>query len=439
MYYLSAGVQAAQLLDEARAGGMSFGTLGDSDGIAEVWAPQRFKRSYAAEGEVGVPYLKPYDVFEYLPLASAYLSVKRTKKLRQYQLQAGLILQSCSGRNLGPASIVDDYLAKFVLSHDMIRVRIADAEVRLNVLAYLQTQTAQHLVRRDKTGSVIDHISGSHLEAQHVPLLETRLRREVAEAMGRAVALREEARLGLAAAQTEYEDVLPNPTLTSPLRAGWSVQNHALGGRLDAAYHDPLVEAVRSALLSEGGVRVRDVAEVRKPGGRYKTVYVDSDYGRPILSGRQILQLNPVNLQHISPRALKDVGRYELRSGWTAYQADGRAEGGLGTPVLVTTDRDGWLASGHVGRLVPKSDIDSGWLYLAIRTWHAQVQLKSKASGSVVDSTFEADMGDVVLPPPSPSCEQVKSLWSKFVDAEAASRDASDLIESALREAAGRA
>src|SRR2546422_6560736 len=39
-----------------------------------------------------------------------------------------------------------------------------------------------------------------------------------------------------------------------------------------------------------------------------------------------------------------------------AFQADGRFEEALGFPVMVTSDRDGWLASGHVGRLESLAD-----------------------------------------------------------------------------------
>jgi len=79
--------------------------------------------------------------------------------------------------------------------------------------------------------------------------------------------------------------------------------------------------------------------------------------------------------------------------------ADGRAEKGLGVVAYVTSDRDGWLASGHVGRLAPNDGIHPTLLWLAARTWQVQVQIKALASGSVVDSTFPADMARVILPP----------------------------------------
>jgi len=128
---------------------------------------------------------------------------------------------------------------------------------------------------------------------------------------------------------------------------------------------------------------------------------------------------------------------YELREGWSVYQADGRAEEGLGFPAYVPPDRDGWVASGHVGRLIPKKGIDPGWLWLAAATWQAQAQIKSLASGSVVDSTYPEDMAGVVLPPPREADGSVREAWERFAEARAAKDWAITRLEEALTEASG--
>ena len=116
-------------------------TLGD---YAKVRAPARFKRTYAADGEDFVSYLRPYDVFDYLPFEADKLSRARTENLDDYLIKAGELLQSCSGRNLGPLTIADAHLAKFALSHDMVRVSIDDNADRFYTLAFLRTPTGQH-------------------------------------------------------------------------------------------------------------------------------------------------------------------------------------------------------------------------------------------------------------------------------------------------------
>lgn len=433
-YFLSPGYTAARRLKAAKDAGFPVLRLGGPRGIAKVWQPNRFKRLYAAPGETAIPYIRPYGIFQYLPQQADALS-PRTKNLTTYRLRKGMILQTCSGRNLGPLAVVDSYLERFVPGHDLLRIEVPDEATRNYVLAFLSGPTGQTLVRRDKSGSVIDHITEEHMASQEIPVVEDRVFERVAEDMGNAVRLREEARVALASALASYEASLPSPDRGRPMKEGWTVRATSLTPRLDAASYDPWVAAVRAALLDAGGKKVSEVADVLKPAGRYKTLYVEPEHGRPILSGSQVLQVRPVNLRHISPRALKDPRAYELRAGWSVYQADGRAEESLGIPAMVTPDREGWLASGHVGRLVPREGTDPGWLYLASRTWHVQAQIKSLASGSVVDSTFPEDMESVVLPPKellSADGAVIMAAWMKFAEAEAAEGSAIKRLESAL-------
>jgi hypothetical protein len=212
----------------------------------------------------------------------------------------------------------------------------------------------------------------------------------------------------------------------------WVVPAQHFEGRLDAAFHDPIVHETRKSLTQLGGVTVNQVADVFKPAGRYKTCYVEPEYGRPLLSGAQLLQTSPINLKYMSSSVFKNIELYELKAGWIVYPADGRAEEELGTPVLITVDRDGWLASGHIGRIVPKKGVDSGWLFLALRTLHAQLQIKARASGSVVDSTFPEDMREVVLPPPLQIDFDINLAWADMATAQALEEEASRDVDNAL-------
>lgn len=430
-YFLSPGIQAADRIAQAKARGILCVPLGGPNGIGRVWQPNRFTKVEAAEREEKSPYLAPYDVFEYMPRATEFLSAKRSKGFQSCLLKRGMLLQSCSGRNLGPAVFVDSYLERFVIGSDMIRIEIEDDDLRSYALAYLQSETGQQLLTQGKTGSVIDHVSKKHIERLEIPLLEHHVRAVVISKMREAIRLREEARLKLDTALLEYEESLPKVHRQAPEKTGWTVKAKNLKGRLDAASYDPLVTSVRKRLTSIGGVTVGSVATVLKPPSRYKRFYVDRGYGEPIVSGGQLLQARPINLRYISLRSFKNHEPYELRKGWLAYQADGRAEEALGLPVMITSDRDGWLANDHVGRIVKNSDVDLGWFFLAVKSWVAQIQIKSFASGSVVDSTFPSDMESVILPPPR-NCEGIQAMWERFADAQRLEDEAVSLVEQSL-------
>jgi type I restriction enzyme, S subunit len=433
-YYLSAGRHAIATLDKARRQGLVFRRLGQQDGIANVWQPNRFKRVYAASREEKLPYLRPYDIFEFLPIPADFLSAKRSENIDSYRLKRGMLLQSCSGRNLGPAVFVDSYLTQFVLSHDILRIEIADEALRYYVLVFLKSSLGQAMLRQQKTGSVIDHISVEHIVDFDIPVLSEPDFTAVSRAMREACDLKEKARLTLADVQKRYEDALPKLNRRSPMSSGWTVKSRNLTGRLDASSYDPLVASVRTALLRIGGKRVDEVATVLKPPGRYKTTYVSANHGTPILSGTQLLQHTPINLQYLAARALTKRNDYEVHADWLAYQADGRAEETLGLPVMITPDRDGWLASGHVGRVVANDGINQGWLCAALRTAHCQIQIKSLASGSVVDSTFPSDMASVILPPSTLDTEwdRVVEAWHHFAQVTELENRAIRLLEKRL-------
>ncbi|MCW5774894.1 MAG: restriction endonuclease subunit S [Phycisphaeraceae bacterium] len=432
-FHLSEGSAVAARMHCARKT-LEFRQLGGEDGIGRAWYPTRFKRIYAVLDEDFVPYLRPYDVFSYLPRAADRLSATRSHRLTDYRISKDTILMTCSGRNLGPAVITDAYLAQFVLSHDMIRLKIEDETLRLYVLGYLATTTAQHLLRRDKGGSVIDHITPNHVSAQKIPLLPEEEMVQIASLMKQSVHLREASRVGLSALQADYENSIPAiERRRKRLCQGWTVRSRDIRSRMDAAPYDPVVVKTRKNLLKSGGHRVDALAEVQKPGGRYRTLYVTPEHGLPLLSGAQVLQFRPINLSFMPEKALRNVDRYRLRAGWIAYQADGRAEESLGEPVIITRDRDGWLASGHIGRVIAKDGVEPGHLWMALRTAQAQIQIKAAASGSVVDSTFPADIEEVVLPPlPTIDVRAVMKLWDNFVRAQELEAQAVALIEASL-------
>ena len=115
-------------------------------------------------------------------------------------------------------------------------------------------------------------------------------------------------------------------------------------------------------------------------------------------------------------------------------QADGRAEERLGVPAVVSENREGWLASGHVARIVPLEEADESWIYCAIASDLVQAQISSLACGSMVDALYEDDLAKVILPPRTSSLEgnSVSKAWSLFSQCEALEKKAYSEIEEAL-------
>ena len=219
-YYCSPGVLANVRVQMLGASGVVLRTVGGDGGLGQVGATSRTRRVYAAQGEESLPYLRPYDVFDYLPQPADQLSKSGSAGLESLMPEVGTILQTCSGRNLGPLAYADEYISQFVVSDDMLRLHIADETDRLYVLAFLSTPTGQALLTRSKTGNVIDHLSADDLASVRVPFLDAQVVNDIAETMGGVVKTRERSRLRLQQLVREFVEDLPPIPSSTPLREG---------------------------------------------------------------------------------------------------------------------------------------------------------------------------------------------------------------------------
>ncbi|GGP91866.1 hypothetical protein [Streptosporangium pseudovulgare] len=430
-YHCSPGVQANEHILLLKEGGAELRPLAGEGGLGYVSPTSRTKRVYAAAGEESIPYLRPYDVFDYLPQAADLLSKAGNADFGRLMPKPGTILQTCSGRNLGPLAYADEYISRFVVSDDMLRLNIENESDRLYALTFLSTPTGQALLTRSKTGNVIDHLSAEDLGAVQVPFIDDAFTVEIVGLMRKAISVREQARIRLDELVADFQEALPPIKRSGKLRDGWTQNASALGSRLDAAYHDPLVSRTREALAAIGGVKVGEVAQTSMPN-RYKRYYVESEFGRPILSGRQLLQMRPVNLQYIAARAL-DFSEYELGVGTLVFGARGRAEERISLPALITEERADWLASHNVMRVRPNEGTSPGWLYLCFASRHVQLQVKASAFGSVVDVVDPYNLNDVILPPlDEESGDAALQCWRDLGAANTLEAEAVNRFEAAI-------
>lgn len=428
-FFTAPGVAAGERLAVLEAAGMDTVRLGD---VGRIWDPPRFARAWATPAEPGIPYLRPYDVFDYLPTAVDHLSIDRNAGIENLRPAPGTLLQTCSGRNLGPCAYADDYVAQFALSHDMIRIEISDPHMRAYALAFLKTPTGQALLRRGKSGSVIDHLTTADVAAIPIPLLPADTRHRVVDQAERSVVAAAAARTRLAALLAAQEENLPLPARSTRLQDGWTLPASSVQDRLDAAHYDPLVAAASAQIKAAGGTRCGDIAEASLPV-RYKRYYVSGEHGRPILSGRQLLQLEPVNLRHVSDRSFREPEKYVIRSGMIIFGAVGRAEGRQGSAALVTADRSEWLASNDVMRLIPRASVRPGALWLAIAARQSRAQINSLSFGSVIDHMNPGDVEDILLPQIDDSAaKEAEDAWQLFSEAASAMREAVSLLETEL-------
>ncbi|MDH6584661.1 hypothetical protein M2161_003767 [Streptomyces sp. SAI-133] len=434
-FFTSPGVAAGERIALLEASGTPVIPLGE---IATVWDPSRFARAYAAPAEDGVPYLRPYDVFDFIPMAKDRLSRQRNSDVERLIPSEGTILQTCSGRNLGPVAYADSCISGFALSHDMIRINIDDVRKRFYVLAYLKTPTGQALIRRGKSGSVIDHVTTGDISSVPIAFVEDRWCDKASGLVEASIEAASRARASMLSLFKEVDSLFPVGEIERTGSRFWSHSSQDLGGRLDAAFHHPEVDRARKVAASSQSVRCGDIAQAILPV-RYKRYYVSGENGRPILSGRQLLQLDPVNLRHVADRSFKEASEYELQEGMTIFGAVGRSEGRQGSASLVMRDRSGWLASNDVMRLVPRAGVSPGAVWLAIAARQSRIQINALSFGSVIDHLNPWDVEEIRVPQISEELAgRAESTWGLFARSRELMDEAVMTIESRLCEGAGQ-
>lgn len=372
--------------------------------MADAFVPGRVRLVTVPNPSAGAPYLRAHDAFEIRPSSERHVARARTRNYQDLLLKKGTILTPSSGRNLGPVAYVGEYLSKFAMT-DIMRIVPKSEADGFYLLAYLMTPTAQALIRRGRSGTTVDHLSPEEVLNIDVPwITDDKLRESIIADSRRAEEMLDEGRRGLdAAIQKLHEEaglaMAPSESkyLSRDCGDAFSLSSSALGLRLDAASHDPTVKLCSKMVKEKGGV---ELGQVARPVmlGRYVRYYVDAPHGRPILSGRQIMQVRPVNLRRISDRSFKDPQKFMLKAGTTIFTCDGRSEEALGEAGYVMDVWNGWMASNHVMRLEALPGTGHGFLYLAISSQWTQRQLKARASGSVVDALEPEEVTKVIIP-----------------------------------------
>ncbi len=293
---------------------------------------------------------------------------------------------------------------------------------------------------------MIDHLDSNQVGALRYPLVDDSLRKRCADAFEQSFLLREKARLSLEELAKQFLSCVGltdfRARLSIPARARrFTIHRSAMADRFDSEPFAPRYAAYREMIRDTGwGTTIHELADIVKPPGRYKTLYVENEtYGVRLLSGRQIAQFRPIGLKIMSFGAWKDPAIYLLHENAVLITADGRADENLADCAMVRKDRSGWAASGHVHRATPRKGIHPGLLYLACASRPVQDLMKSLATGSVVDALSVQDLRSVSVPYPDNAegkrlGDEAMAAWDAFSDAALLEDTAVSSLEAELAE-----
>ena len=398
-YYTSHAIWASMLVRESD---FLVKPLSDKEVLAgpPFWPP-RFKRIYTPDRQMGKPFISANETFMLRPEKRRWVAVKQVQDLDNYLLRPGWILMSRSG-TIGRCRLVTPYLETYLVTDDLMR--ILPALPSGYIYAFLSSWIGQALIKKQQYGATVTHIEPHHLKDIPIPILPKNEREAIHKQVEHAYRLRDEANLLLDQAEALlYQELeLPQfddskvPYLFSYTKPqAFTVEASHLQNRFDASYHIPRARAALS-ILGEGRynlVPLKDLADPFIPP-RFKRIYVESEYGVPFLQGSHVPMIKPFDIKYLSRAAHKNLEPWIIKAGWVMITCSGT----IGRIALVPKQWEGWAASQHIERIVPKDKNQAGYIAAFLMTPYGQIQLASKVYGGVVDELTAEDTGAIMIP-----------------------------------------
>lgn len=412
-------------------------------GLASAFHFPRFKRVWVEHSEF--PIYQPGQINEINPKPSGYLSSITQTDIDALSVTKGQILMTCSGRSgsIGRTTYVSDTLHGRIFSHDLIRIECLEPSTAGYLYAFLSTKTGRALVKSNEYGAMIPHIEPSHLEVVPIPDPPPILKRQIHDLVIRSYALRDESENLIEEAERLLCDALKLPPLRKlrpPLfvkDAGFSndtVKLSQLAGRLDAAYHAPIIDAIMHCLNKEAA-EITTVGDPRISKrvvlpGRFARVYVEEGQGIPFFGGKQIHHLDPTDRKFLSlkihgPRIREQLALEENMVLITC-------SGTIGKVAFTPKHWKGFAASQHIIRVVPSSANVAGFLYVFLSTDYGRELIKRFSYGSTVSEIDAHHMSQVPVPLMKDASVQVE-INRLALEANAKRTDAYHTEQDAIR------
>jgi type I restriction enzyme S subunit len=419
-------IEARQALSELRQSGLELRRLfGAEDALSnEAHNAFRFVRHFV-ESDRGVPFISSAEINSLRPRADNYISRKLTKNLDRLLIKQWDVLISCSG-TIGNVGFAGKTFADLALSQDAIRVRFGEPNTAGFVAAFLRSEHGRLLLRMGSYGSVITHIEPQHLAQVLIPWPHPIQVSDIGRLFVEAAECRDEANTLLDQADELLRSHLKLPSLDQlkrqiPKSSKTIIKASTLVGRLEASFHDPLVDAIQHALRDSGYeiTTLGDsnlVNEIRPITKFRKRIYVEEG-GIPLLSSKQLFQIDPIDVKKLAKGAhTKDLKEIALEPNMLAVTCSGT----IGRVQIIPSYMQGWTANQHATRILASSDEDAGFLYTWLASEAGNKLIQRYSYGSVI-LEIDKDMLAAVAVPVLP--ESQRSEIGKLVLQANALRD----------------
>jgi type I restriction enzyme S subunit len=208
--------------------------------------------------------------------------------------------------------------------------------------------------------------------------------------------------------------------------------------RLEAHFQNPLARIATENIqkCSSRNCAIGKLSHDIIIGGRSKRNYVESDYGTPFLSGKNIIQIRPTDLKHVSNSETHDLKDMLLDRGWILVTRSGT----VGRTCFVWHNFEKYAASEHILRVIPIDEqVDPGYLYAFLASSYGYEQIIRFRFGSVIDEISPNQLKQVIVPLASPEYQKeigdmIRLAYEKRADALRLEDEAQELLMREIQE-----
>jgi type I restriction enzyme S subunit len=309
------------------------------------------------------------------------------------------------------------------------------------LFAYLSSRYGVPLVVSGTYGAVIQHIEPEQIADLPVPRLGDVKEHAAAAKVDEAAQARAKAVLLLNEAKRRLQSMLgleaPTPVGVFAKPDVASVPVSMLRDRADAYYYSVRNREAREAFdKAFENEELGNVVHVFIPG-IFKRLYAsDPQFGSPYITGGDVFDLAPTSDKYLMRRVAAEFNLL-LKKGMIVVQEAGQLGGLIGRSVMVGKYLDGFSCSNNMIRIVPKDDVDGGYLFTLLSSEFGIRLLSREAAGSSIPHTDEQRVKRIRIPWPSRqvrkeigSCSiRARDLRDHACDLE---RAAKEIVESAI-------
>lgn len=398
-------VEAKQARHIIQSGKYPLTTVGGQNGLTTSYTCARFKRIWVEQSDL--PIFQPSTIVDVKPSPDGYISKLTQTNIEALKVHRGQVLMTCSG-TIGKVSYVSKTLDNKIFSHDLLRIDCKENIDQGYIYAYLKSDLGNKILLTNSYGAVITHIEPEHLATVPIPNAPKGIKKRIHEFIVRSYELRDESNDLIDQATQLLIDELHLPDIhdfdvkdykkNAPVET-YSVKLSDLNGRVDASYHVPIVDAIVEHLkkyadevTAIGDPRISN-AVLLPP--RFARVYVDEGYGRVLIGGKQLYELDPSSKKYLSnAKHKKLLDQLEVYQNTVLITRSGT----IGKVAFVPKHWEHWIPSDHIIRVVPANDAIAGYLFIFLCSDYGYELITRYTYGAVVDEIDDNHVRQIAIP-----------------------------------------